>query len=115
MSQHDPHVALRHMLDHASEAVGLLRGKSRPDLDRDRLLQLALTRLVEIVGEAASRVPKELQDRHPAIPWREIVSARNRLIHGYDFVDLDILWEIGATDLPVLVPQIEQALKAEGA
>jgi uncharacterized protein with HEPN domain len=52
MSQRDPHVALRHMLDHASEAVSLARGKSRPDLDSDRLLQLALTRLVEIVGEA---------------------------------------------------------------
>jgi len=48
------------MLDHASEAVSLLRGKSRPDLDGDRLLQLALTRLVEIVGEAATRVPIEL-------------------------------------------------------
>ncbi len=111
MSQHDPLVALRHMLDHASEAIGLARGKTRQDLDSDRLLQLALTRLVEIVGEAASRVPKELQDRHPSIPWREIVSARNRLIHGYDFVDLDILWEIVATDLPALVPQVEQALK----
>lgn len=99
------------MLDHASEAIGLARGKTRQDLDSDRLLQLALTRLVEIVGEAASRVPKELQDRHPSIPWREIVSARNRLIHGYDFVDLDILWEIVATDLPGLVPQVEQALK----
>jgi len=54
MSQHDPLVALRHMLDHASEAVGLARGKTRQDLDSDRLLQLALTRLVEIVGEAAS-------------------------------------------------------------
>jgi uncharacterized protein with HEPN domain len=114
MSRHDPYVALRHMLDHASEAVALFRGKSRLDLDGDRLLQLALTRLVEIVGEAASRVPKELQDRHPTIPWREIVSARNRLIHGYDFVDLDILSEIVATDLPVLIPQIEQALKGGG-
>ncbi len=45
----------------------------------------------------------------------EIVSARNRLIHGYDFLDLDILWEIVATDLPALVPQIEQALKGGGA
>ena len=112
MSQHDPHVALHHMLDHAREAASLVRGKSRLHLDGDRLLQLALTRLVEIVGEAASRVPKELQDRHQAIPWREIVSARNRLIHGYDSVDLDILWEIVATDLPALVPQIEEALKA---
>jgi len=113
MSQHDPLVALRHMLDHAREAVELTQGRSRADLGADRLLQLALTRLVEIVGEAASRVPSELQGRHPALPWREAVGARNRLIHGYDFVDLDILWEIVATDLPRLIPQVEQVLELE--
>ena len=113
MSQHDPLVALRHMLDHAREAVELVQGRSRADLDADRLLQLALTRLVEIVGEAASRVPAELQGRHPALPWREAIGARNRLIHGYDVVDLDILWEIVATDLPRLIPQVEQVLKLE--
>jgi len=68
---------------------------------------------VEIVGEAASRVPAEVQDRHPALPWREAIGARNRLIHGYDFVDLDILWEIAATDLPQLISQAEQVLKVE--
>lgn len=115
MSRHDPHVALRRMLDHALEAIGLTRGRARSDLDADRLLQLALCRLVEIIGEAANRVPKELQDRHATIPWREIVSARGRLIHGYDFVDLDILWEIVASDLPTLVPQIEHALSDERA
>ena len=114
MSQHDPLVALRHMLDHAREAVDLAQGRSRDDLDSDRLLQLALTRLVEIVGEAASRVPSDLQSRHPQLPWREAIGTRNRLIHGYDFVDLDILWEIVATDLAALVPQIEEALTAEG-
>lgn len=113
MSQHDPLVALRHMLDHALEAVQLARGRSRTDLDTDRILQLALTRLVEIVGEAASRVSVELQGRHPGLPWREAIGARNRLIHGYDFVDLDILWEIAAADLPKLIPQIEQVLKLE--
>jgi uncharacterized protein with HEPN domain len=113
MSQHDPLVALRHMLDHAREAVELAQGRSRKDIDSDRLLQLALTRLVEIVGEAAGRVPAEVQDRHSALPWREAIGARNRLIHGYDFVDLDILWEIVATDLPRLIPQIEQMLKLE--
>jgi uncharacterized protein with HEPN domain len=113
MSQHDPLVALRHMLDHAREAVELAQGRSRADLDADRLLQLAVTRLVEIVGEAASRVRAEVQDRHPALPWREAIGARNRLIHGYGFVDLDILWQIEATDLPHLIPQIEQVLELE--
>jgi uncharacterized protein with HEPN domain len=113
MSQHDPLVALRHMLDHAREAAEVARGRSRTDLDTDRLLQLALTRLVEIVGEAASRVPGELQGRHAGLPWREAIGARNRLIHGYDFVDLDILWKIVATDLPQLISQIEQVLRLE--
>jgi uncharacterized protein with HEPN domain len=113
MSRHDHLVALRHMLDHAREAVELARGKSRADLDADRLLQLALSRLVEIIGEAASRVPAEVQSRHPTLPWREAIGARNRLIHGYDFVDLDILWEIVATDLPQIVPQVERVLRLE--
>ena len=113
MSQHDPLVSLRHMLDHAREAVELSRGRTRVDLDGDRLLQLALTRLVEIVGEAASRVPTDLQARHPLLPWREAISARNRLIHGYDFVDLDILWQIVAADLPELIPLIERVIASE--
>lgn len=79
MSQHDPLVALRHMLDHSRVAVELGRGRSRADLDADRLLQLALTRLVEIVGEAASRVPAEVQDRHPALPWREAIGLADCL------------------------------------
>jgi uncharacterized protein with HEPN domain len=101
------------MLDHAREAVALSQGRSRTELDDDRLLQLALSRLVEIIGEAANRVPIDLQERHPEIPWREVVSARNRLIHGYDFVDLDILWEIVAVDLTALLPRIEAVLEAE--
>jgi uncharacterized protein with HEPN domain len=113
MSQHDPLVALRHMLDYAREAVALARGRSRTDLDSDRLLQLALTRLVEIVGEAAGRVPAELQARHPELPWREVVSARNRLIHGYDFVDFDIVWEIVVSDLSQLIPLVERVIASE--
>jgi uncharacterized protein with HEPN domain len=114
MSQHDPLVALRHMLDHAREALVLVRGRERGDLDQNRLLQLALSRLVEIIGEAAGRVPPEIQDRHPSLPWREAIGARNRLIHGYDFVDLDILWEIVSTDLPQLVLQVEKVIETEG-
>lgn len=78
-------------------------GKSRADLDTDRKLNLSLVRLLEVVGEAAGRVPKPEQDRYPAIPWTEITSLRNRLIHGYDQVDFDILWTIVTEDLPPLI------------
>ncbi len=84
-------VRLDHMLDHAREAITLTRGKTRADLDSDRLLSLALVRLLEIVGEAAGRVSKEECALHPEIPWPQIIGLRNRLIHGYDAVDHNIL------------------------
>ncbi len=101
-------LALRHMLEHAREAVELISGKSRTDLDTNRILNLALVRLVEIIGEAASRMSPDTKRNHPTILWSEIISLRNRLIHGYDAVDFDILWQILHRDLPLLISQLEQ-------
>jgi uncharacterized protein with HEPN domain len=98
------------MLDHSREAVAMVRGKSRQDLDQDRKLNLSLVRLLEIVGEAANRIPKQERERYPNIPWAEIIGLRNRLIHGYDEVDFDILWEIVTHDLPPLVASLESIL-----
>jgi uncharacterized protein with HEPN domain len=85
MSKNDL-VRLWHMLDSAREAVELIRGKSRPDLDNDRVLSLALVRLMEIVGEAANRVTSATRQQNADILWSQIVSLRNRLIHGYDTI-----------------------------
>ena len=110
MSRPDDTLRMRHMRDHAQEAVALVRGKSRADLDADRTLGLALVRLLEIVGEAANRTSDDARLKYPEIPWSQIVSLRNRLIHGYDSVDMDILWEILTTDLPQLIAALDQAL-----
>jgi uncharacterized protein with HEPN domain len=110
MSRHDPTVALRQILSHAREAIEISQGKSRADLDSNRLLNLALTRLIEIIGEAANRVPESLRAKYPELPWLQMVGARNRLIHGYDSVDFDILWAIVTKDLPVMIQQIEEIL-----
>ena len=103
---------LRHMLDHAREAADMVRGKTRADLDKDRQLNLSLTRLLEIIGEAAGRVSPDTQAHHPAIPWSEIIGLRNRLIHGYDSVDFDVLWQIVTQDLPELIQSLEAALSS---
>ena len=103
-------VRLRHMLDHAREAVSMAKGKKRADLDADRKLNLSLVRLLEIVGEAAGRIPDEERAHYPDIPWPEIVSLRNRLIHGYDSVDFDILWKIITNDLPSLIKKLEHII-----
>jgi len=115
MSRHDPIVRLRHMLDHAREARDLARGRSRTDLDSDRLLNLSLVHLLGIVGEAAAWTPQDIRQRHPGIPWRDIVDLRNRLIHGYDIVNFDILWQIIQADLPPLIAELERIIEAEGA
>jgi uncharacterized protein with HEPN domain len=101
------------MLDHALEVVAMTKGKKRADLDKDRQLNLALVRLLEIIGEAASRVPKEEQARYADISWSEIISLRNRLIHGYDTVDFDILWQIVSQDLPGLIESLRKVLDKE--
>lgn len=111
MTRRDPLVYVRHMLDHAREAADMARDRSRADLDSDRQLNLALVRLMEVVGEAATRVPEEFRARHPQVPWRDVADLRNRLIHGYDTVDFDRLWVILRQDIPPLIDQLETILR----
>ena len=94
------------MRDHAHELVALMVGRSRAGLESDRVLALAVVRLLEIIGVAASRIPAEERASRPEIPWPAIVGLRNRLIHGYDDVDLDIVWAIVPTDLPALLSRL---------
>jgi uncharacterized protein with HEPN domain len=100
MPKHNDEVSLRHMLEHAREAVALVAGKSRADVDASRMLSLALVRLIEIGGEAANRVSRKKQKQLSQIPWPQIISMRNRLIHGYDTVDLDLVWQTTIEELP---------------
>jgi uncharacterized protein with HEPN domain len=105
MPRRDADMRLSHMLDAAREGVQMAQGKTRADLDADRPLNLSLVRLLEIVGEAANRAPARERAKFPSIPWAQIVGLRNRLIHGYDNVDFDILWQIVTEDLPLLIVQ----------
>ena len=79
------------MLEAAEKAVGFAEGSSRDDLERDEKLALAVVRLIEILGEASSGVSQPFQSSHPEIPWRAMKSTRNRLIHGYFDVDIDVV------------------------
>jgi len=108
MSEDRRFTAIRHMLEHSIEAVSLLKNKRRQILDKDRLLSLALVRLLEIIGESANRIPIEEKEKYPGIPWSKIIGLRNRLIHGYDSIDFDILWEIVKKDLPVLISGLRE-------
>ena len=101
------------MLDYSRGARQFAEGRTRDDLDTDRQLCLALVKAVEIVGEAATRVPTEERSRWPAIPWSDLVGMRNRLVHGYDVINLDILWQTIQEDLPALIAVLEAGFASE--
>ncbi len=102
------------MLDHAQEALQMLGDATPQDVADNRLLELALTRLVEVVGEAASHVPSDFQQAHPHIPWRQAGSMRNFLIHGYDVVRHDILCNTIRRDFPPLIERLQQVITEIG-
>lgn len=101
-------------LEHMLEAIARIRRyvgrKRRAGFLGDALLQDAVIRNIEIVGEAASRLSAEFAARHAAIPWRDIVGMRHRLIHGYLKVNLDTVWEVVERDLPALAPKLRALL-----
>ncbi len=70
MSRHDPLVCVRQMLDHAREATAMVRGRVRADLDSDRMLNLSVMRLLEVMGEAATRIPDDYRLNYAQVPWR---------------------------------------------
>ena len=114
MRQHDDPTSLRQMREAAREALALIEGLSRADLDENRVLALALERLLEIVGEAANRLSPSLRSRHVHVKWKGPIGHRNQLAHGYDSVDRDLVWSILTTDLPQLERDVTAVLAAEG-
>ena len=109
MRKDDP-VRLRHMLDAARETVSFVHNKTRADLDTDRKLVLALEKAIEIIGETAVNVTKECRDNLPQIPWPNIIGMRNRLIHAYFGINLNILWKTVTEDLPPLIAELEKVV-----
>jgi uncharacterized protein with HEPN domain len=106
-------IRMRHMLEAANHAVSFVVGKTRNDLDNDYMLTFALVRAVELIGEAASKISKDFQQRFKEIPWRQIVGIRNRLIHGYDQINSDILWETVTVALPPFIQVLERIIASE--
>jgi uncharacterized protein with HEPN domain len=110
MTQHDDSTILRQILEHAEEVLQITKDKNHTDVKNDRILSLALVRLLEIIGEAASRVSKSSREKIPQIPWMAIISMRNRLIHGYDQIDMNIVWDVIKNDLPPLINELRKIL-----
>ena len=94
------------ILQAAKNALEFTRGKTYEDYAQDEMLQAAVERKVEIIGEAARRVSRSFQTAHPEIPWRQIAAQRNVIIHEYDRLDSARMWKLVTQHLPRLVEQL---------
>lgn len=113
MSSRDPTLTLRQIVEFADEVAALVATRVRDNLEKNRELRRALERCIELIGEAATRLPEDWRASHPQIPWRQIIALRNVLIHGYDVVQADVLWNVATNDVPKLRDAIN-ALASKG-
>ncbi len=88
-------------------------GVAQDTFENDLMRQAAVMRQLEIMGEAARRLSEETRLELSELPWRQIIGMRNRLIHGYDDVDLAIVWDSVQNDLPLLIAQLEKVVPPE--
>lgn len=104
----DDWIYIAHMRDMTRKASGFISGLEKTDYDQNEPLRIALTHIVQMLGEAAGRVSIEFRLRHSEIPWHEIIGMRHRIVHDYMGVDEDIVWEVVKADFPLLVKHLEE-------
>ena len=105
-------IKLYHMLDSAQAISGYIKGKERKDIENNRLVKQAIIREFEIIGEAASTVSNQLKENFPAIPWKEMIGMRNRLIHAYFDINYDIVWKTTQEALPKSIKDLSEAINS---
>jgi uncharacterized protein with HEPN domain len=108
-------IRLRDMRDEARQTLDFMEGNTRQSLDDNKMLAYAVIRTLEIIGEAASKVSAETRAVYPQMKWRSIVGMRNRIIHDYSNVDLDIVWETITIQIPELIAELDRILPSEDA
>jgi len=106
-------VRIKHMFDIAKEIIDFSKGKNRDDLELDRKLTLSLVHLLEIFGKAANGISLEFKSNNSQIPWKSIIGMRNRLIHGYYDIDLDVIWSTVTEDIPPIENKLKNIIEKQ--
>ena len=101
---------LRHMLDAIDRVIEATQRVTREDFNGEWMIQDAIVHELQILGEAAGRVSRELTDRHPEVPWRQVTGLRHKIVHDYFAVDLDVVWDTATLDVPAIRPVVETLL-----
>ncbi|MHB8578283.1 MAG: HepT-like ribonuclease domain-containing protein [Ignavibacteriaceae bacterium] len=106
----DDRIRIQHMADAGEEALAFAERVAKEDFAQNRMLILSVIKDIEIIGEAASRISEEAKLKFLNIPWKDIIGMRNRLIHGYFEVDIELIWNTIRNDLPPLMKSLKEIL-----
>jgi len=112
MTRHRTEVSLQQIIDAIDKIEKYLKNLSFDSFASYDMAIDAVLKEFEIVGEAVTRVPDEYKTEHPNIEWHKATGTRNRLIHGYDKINLEIVWATAKDDMPILKKQIHELLKS---
>lgn len=99
------------MLNSAAKAIDFVSGMNFNSFVKDEKTQYAVIRAIEIIAEASKKIPKNMKNKYPDIPWHEISGMRDKLIHDYFGVNSKIVWKTIKEDLPILKKQIMNILE----
>jgi len=113
MSDKDSLIFIKHILESINNIENFTKNVERGKFLKDKEKQSAVIRQIEIIGEAAKNLPYSFTKNYSNIPWKEIIGTRDKMIHHYFGVDLDIVWDIVKENLPLLKSQLEELLKQE--
>ncbi|MCH8829761.1 MAG: DUF86 domain-containing protein [Planctomycetes bacterium] len=106
---------LRDMVLYCEKALRFVAGRQRQDVEADEILCLALVRVLEIIGEAAAQLAAETRSAHPQIPWADIIGMRDRIVHTYTRIDMDIIWQTLNDDLRPLIDELKPIISDDPA
>jgi uncharacterized protein with HEPN domain len=98
------------ILDAMDKAEMMLEGVNFDDFAADFRINFVVVRALEIVGEATKRLPHSLRQQYPHIPWQRMAGMRDRIIHGYDAIDYEIVWDAVKKEIPEVKPHLQQIL-----
>jgi uncharacterized protein with HEPN domain len=109
MSSRNPKLYIQDILQACDDILSFTQAMDKAtELQNDRRTFLAVVHSLEIIGEAARQTPRNFREKHPEFPWRETASLRNVIAHEYFGLDIDIIWDVIQTQIPVLVKQAKQ-------
>ena len=106
----DPLIFLQHIMESIARIESFSKDITKEGLSKNELKQYAIVRAIEIIGEAVKNLPKEFVEKYTSVPWRDIVGMRDKIMHQYFDMDLDIVWQVIKFNLPELKTELQKIL-----